>query len=103
MNTWTLEGELIYFGDIVRGGEHQGGRIKIKTAFQRKGEFTSQITEVSCVILPRDWEELKSKLIPYSRINVSGHFETWIKTRITGNMKDKTKTMHVVDNVIILK
>lgn len=89
-NYWKFSGEIFYLRE--QQGEF-GASMKLRGIAQRKDAQSTQITEITCLMLKPLYDELlKQGYKVYSKICLSGHIESWIKN-------DKMKVMLIADNI----
>jgi len=89
-NNWIFSGEIFYLKELQ--GEFAAS-MKIRGIAQRKDAQSTQITEITCLMQ----QPLYNKLLKlgykvYSKICLSGHIESWIKS-------DKMKVMLIADDI----
>jgi len=95
MNEWSVSGEVIYLKELQ--GEFSAS-VKLRGSSTREGMCSSQILEFSCLMQSRIYEEAKKKGIAlYKNATLSGHLESWQKTK---NGKDTRKIMFIVDYIL---
>ena len=99
-NEWTFGGELFYMKEQF--GEF-GASLKIRGISQRMNSESTQICEFSCLVPYDVYEDFVNRGVKvYDKILVSGHLETWQKSKVNGNgeLKVDVKQMFIVDYLL---
>lgn len=96
-NDWCFSGEVLTFRELPENREF-GGAMTLLGQSQR-GRFPVKSCSLGIMIPRGIWNKMNEKRIGIgSYIEVAGHFETWLKTTVSGN--EKNKTQHVCDQLI---
>ena len=83
MNTWTFSGEIVKVTEITNSNKFRAA-ITIKGLVSGK-DIDNPFVEFSCMIPVKLWNR-KIKL--YKNIEVTGHFENWVRYTSGGNYKN---------------
>ena len=96
MNEWTVTGEVFYLKKLE--GEFSAS-VKVRGVAKREDVYSSQMLEIGCLLSDRVYREgVRKGLKLHGYCTLSGHLESWVKTKPNGTTN--SKVMFIADYVL---